>query len=328
MIFGNVKFEGKVVLAPLAGVTDSAFRLLCRRMGAAAVFTEMVSVDGLVKRSNKTMEYLKFREAERPIGFQLFGSRAEIFAQAVEKVQPLLPDLIDLNFGCPVKKVVQRGAGAALLKDLKKMQAIAEVVVRKASVPVFAKIRKGWDNETANTVEIAKRLEQCGVQAITIHPRTQAQQFKGSADWSTIASVKQAVSVPVIGSGDVRSVEDVKKMFDETGCDLVMIGRSSLGNPWLFEQTNYFLSTGKILTAPSLTTRLNIILEHFEDKIELSGERSALTEMRKHFSWYLKGLPGAARIRAELFSLNEVDAVKERLVLFFKNLENNENQNL
>lgn len=307
-------------MAPLAGITDSSFRAICRQMGAAAVFSEMVSVDGLVQGSEKTKDYLKFRTAERPIGFQLFGADAEIFGEAVDIVMQLLPDFIDLNFGCPVKKVVKRGAGSALLKDLNKLKAITEIVVRRSTVPVFAKIRKGWDSETVNAIETAKLLEQCGVAAITIHPRTQTQQFRGNADWTAIAGVKQAVSLPVFGNGDIRNAEDVKRMFDETGCDFVMIGRAALGNPWIFEQANYYLKTGKMLALPSLNERLKIILKHFDDKIDLSDTKTALMELRKHLSWYLKGLPGCAKIRAELFGLTDAAVVKETIIRFFHDL--------
>ncbi len=314
------QLKGRAVLAPLAGVADSSFRLICREMGAAMVFTEMISADGLVQQSEKTYSYLFFRKKERPIGFQLFGSNPDIFARAMEIVLPYEPDFIDINFGCPVKKVVKRGAGAALLKNLPLLEQIARAVVRHSTVPVFAKIRKGWDSPNINAVEVAKILEQSGVQTVTIHPRTQTEQFRGHSDWEMIARVKAAVSIPVIGNGDIRIAADAQRMIDETGCDLVMIGRGSLGNPWLFRQVNDLLNSGVHIPPPDLTERLDVMLRHFDDKISLSGTRQAILEMRKHFSWYIKGLPGSSRVRAELFLLKDVESIKNKLREFFSKM--------
>ncbi|OQX94917.1 tRNA dihydrouridine synthase DusB [candidate division KSB1 bacterium 4572_119] len=322
MIFGNMKLDGKVLLAPLAGVTDSSFRLICRELGATAVLTEMISADGLMRGNKRTREYMFFRKSERPIGFQLFGTDPEIFARAVDQVMEEQPDFIDLNFGCPVKKVTSRGAGSALMKDPAKIARIADAVVKKSPVPVFAKIRKGWDARSENAVKVAKELEQSGVQAIVIHPRTQAEQFKGHSDWSMIGKVKQAVSIPVIGNGDIRGGEDAQRMINETGCDLVMIGRGSLGNPWVFQQVNHFLKTGEKLQPPDLEEMFRIIVRHLDDKISLTGPRRAVYEMRKHISWYLRGLPGCAQMRAQLFDLTEVDEIKNKLKEFFSNIEN------
>ncbi len=314
MMLGNVRIKGKVVLAPLAGVTDSSFRWICRQLGAAAVFTEMISADGLVRESQKTREYMAFREAERPIGFQLFGSDPEIMAQAAEIAAEMKPDFIDLNFGCPVKKVVKRGAGAALLKDVALVGKIARAVVKVSPAPVTAKIRKGWNQKSANALEIARELEQAGVAAITVHGRTQSEMFRGTADWEIIAEIKRKISIPVIGNGDVRSAEDAKKMLDETGCDLVMIGRGALGNPWIFQQANYFLETGELLPPPTPQQKLEIILRHLDDRVQGEQSKRALFEMRKHLSWYVKGLPGCAHVRAQLFQLNELGEVKDKLV--------------
>ena len=224
MILNNTIPDGQAVLAPMAGVADSSFRLICRQLGAAMVFSEMVSADGLVHDNLRTKEYLFFRQSERPIAIQLFGSDALTMKKAVKLVEPFEPDFIDLNFGCPVKKVVRRGAGSALLKDVINLKKIAENVVTATKLPVIAKIRRGWDEKSVNAIEVAKILEQCGVKAVTIHPRTQAQQFKGSANWQIIREIKKSVSIPVIGNGDIRVAEDAKRMIDETNCDLVMIG--------------------------------------------------------------------------------------------------------
>ncbi len=315
-----MKLDSRVVLAPLAGISDSSFRSICRSMGAAIVFTEMISVDGLVQKSSRTIDYLFFREDERPIGFQLFGSDPNIFARAVELVEQYQPDFIDLNFGCPVKKVVKRGAGAALLKDTDQLERIAWEAVRHASKPVFAKIRKGWDEKNVNVLEVAKRLEQCGITAITVHPRTQSQGYRGHSDWQTIKLIKENVSIPIIGSGDVRSAEDARKMMDETDCDLVMIGRGCLGNPWIFKETNYFLKTGKYLPRPSLKEKLDVILNHLEDMVSIKGDKKGLQELRKHLGWYTKGLQNSAKIRAELFRLQNKKEIRICLIKYFDNI--------
>lgn len=320
MIFNEMKLEGQVILAPLAGISDSPFRSICRSMGAAMVLTEMISADGLVQESSRTLDYLFFRENERPIGFQLFGSNPDIFARAVAIVEQYQPDCIDLNFGCPVKKVVKRGAGAALLKDIDQLEKIAREVVRQASKPVFAKIRKGWDEKTINALEVAKRLEQCGISAITIHPRTQSQGYRGHSDWQTIKLIKESVSIPVIGSGDVKSAEDARRMMDETGCDLVMIGRGSLGNPWIFKEANHFLKTGEHLPQPSLKEKLAVILNHLEDMVSIKGEKKGLQELRKHLGWYTRGLPNSAKIRMDLFQLNNKEDIRTCILKYFDNI--------
>jgi len=320
MIFNEMKLEGRVVLAPLAGISDSPFRSICRSMGAAMVFSEMISADGLFQKNSRTLDYLFFRENERPIGFQLFGSDPNIVARAVELVEQYQPDFIDLNFGCPVKKVVKRGAGAALLKDIDQLEKIAREVVRHASKPVLAKIRKGWDEKNINALEVAKRLEQCGINAITIHPRTQSQGYRGHSDWLTIKLIKENISIPVIGSGDVKSVEDARRMLDETGCDLVMIGRASLGNPWIFKEANHFLKTGEHLPRPSLKEKLDVILNHLEEMILLKGEKKGLQELRKHLGWYTRGLPNSAQIRTALFQLKNKEEIKTCLIKYFDNI--------
>ncbi|MBC8180336.1 tRNA dihydrouridine synthase DusB [candidate division KSB1 bacterium] len=320
MTFDNLKLDGKVVLAPMAGITDSSYRVICREMGASMVFSEMISADGLYRKNENTQDYLFFRQNERPIGYQLFGSDPGIMPIAVDMLLTFRPDFIDLNFGCPVTKVVKRGAGAALLKDIPTLTRIAKGVVRLSTVPVFAKIRKGWDEQNINAYEVARILEQCGIKAITIHPRTRAQQFGGRSDWDVITKIKNIVSIPVIGSGDIQSAQDAKKMLDETGCDLVMIGRGALGNPWIFKQANYFLKTGQHLPEPNLTERLKVILNHFDDKIKMSGPQSAMFEMRKHFAWYVKGLPGCTDLKVELFKLKNIDDIRNTLNNYFQDL--------
>lgn len=320
MIFNDIKLEGRVVLAPLAGISDSSFRSICRSMGAAIVFTEMISADGLLQKNSRTLEYLFFREHERPIGLQFFGSDPTTFVRAIALIEQHQPDFIDLNFGCPVKKVIKRGAGAALLKDLDRLEEITKQVVKRASKPVFAKIRKGWDNNSINALEAAKRLEQCGVRAITIHPRTQAEGYRGHSDWQIIKLLKENLSIPIIGSGDVRSAEDARRMLEETGCDLVMIGRSSLGNPWIFREANHFIKTGLKLPSPTLVEKLDLILNHLEDMILIKGENKGLRELRKHLGWYIKGLPNSAKIRAELFRFKNKNEITTCLTKYFNDI--------
>jgi len=320
MTFENLKLDGKVVLAPMAGITDSSYRVICREMGASMVFSEMISADGLYRKNENTQDYLFFRQNERPIGYQLFGSEPGIMPIAVDMILTFKPDFIDLNFGCPVTKVVKRGAGAALLKDIPTMTRITREVVRLSTVPVFAKIRKGWDEQNINAFEVAKSLEQCGIKAITIHPRTRAQQFSGKSDWEVIRKIKRIVSIPVIGSGDIRNAHDAKRMLDETGCDLVMIGRGCLGNPWIFKQADYFLKTGQTLPEPTLNERFEVILNHFDDKIKMSGPQSAMFEMRKHFAWYVKGLPDSTDLKVELFKLKDINEIRNTLSNYFQDL--------
>lgn len=322
MKLNEIHLDGRVILAPLAGISDSPFRNICRGFGAAMVFTEMISVDGLLRNNRRTLEYVFFRESERPIGFQLFGSDPDAFVRALSIIEPFQPDAIDLNFGCPVRKVVKRGAGAALLKDIDRLEEITRAVVQHSSRPVMAKIRKGWDNKNDNALEVAKRLEQCGVAAVTIHPRTQAQGYAGRADWETIAIIKRELSVPIIGSGDVRSGEDAQRMIDETGCDLVMIGRASLGNPWIFQQANHFLKTGHKLPPPNLGQRLEVIQRHLADLVAVKGERIALREIRKHLGWYLKGLPNSGKVRNELFQIKGGSELMNHLIAYFAELSN------
>ena len=322
MILGKVQLDGPAVLAPLAGVADSSFRLLCRQLGAAIVFSEMISADGLVRDDRRTQQYLSFQENERPIGIQIFGSNSTIMAEAAKRVEAVAPDFIDLNFGCPVKKVVKRGAGAAILKDLTLLRKITSAVRTATSLPVTAKIRSGWSESNINAIEIAHILEDCGVCAITIHPRTQTQLFKGHANWEIIRYVKQAVSIPVIGNGDIKNAVDAKKMLSETGCDLVMIGRGALGNPWIFKQINDCFKTNLFNNiAITLDQRLNVCLQHLDSVVKDKGKYRGIFEMRKHLAWYIKGLPYNSAFKATLFKLKEIEQVKEELINYFKRVK-------
>jgi len=309
----DVSVDPPIVLAPLAGLTDSAMRRLCRRNGAAMVWTEMVSAEGTVRNSWKTFELLTFHEEERPIAFQLFGSRPESMAEATRRIASLKPDVIDVNAGCPVKKVVKSTSGAALMRDLTLLRDVVQAVLESTTLPVTVKIRSGWDDCSINAPEAAGMLGELGVAAITVHPRTRAQGFKGVSDWSLLPEVKRSCTVPVIGSGDVKTPEDALRMLEETGVDGVMIGRGAVGNPWLFARTAALIATGETPPEPTLAERLRLAIEHLELIVEAKGEHRGVMEMRKHIVAMLKGFPGAVELRRELVIMNGSELVRGRL---------------
>jgi tRNA-dihydrouridine synthase B len=311
MKIGNLILSGKVLLAPLAGIADTAFRLIAKRFGASLVYTEMVSAEGLVRGNTGSLRLLYFKAEERPIGVQIFGSDPESMAQASRVIDKLKPDLIDLNFGCPVKKVVQKNGGSALLKDLRLVERIISAVTTSSSLPVTVKTRSGWDQNRLVAVQVAKIAEDCGAKAIAIHPRTQKDDYSKKADWDIIAEAKKAVKIPVIGSGDIFTPQDAKNMLDHTDCDAVMIGRGALGNPWIFAQVNHFLKYGELLPEPSLDEKIEICLEHAELSVKEKGEYVGLRTMRKHLAWYTMGMPRSVELRQKLFILETLDEVKQ-----------------
>jgi len=300
----------------MAGAADSAFRMIAKEGGAAMVYSELVSAEGLVRDSCKTHDLMVFSPQERPIGIQLFGSEPKSMAEAARHVEALQPDLIDINFGCPVKKVIKHGAGSAVLKDLSLLRSIVHAVVQASHLPVTMKIRIGWDHESIVAVEAARICECEGASAITVHARTRSMGYSGKADWTVIRQVKEAVQIPVFGNGDVITPQDAKHMLDETGCDLVMIGRGAMGRPWIFQHVHHFLQTGELLLEPTLDERFKICLKHLDLSIQQKGEKRAVREMRKQFGWYIKGLRGASQLRAELFQMTEREAVHARLQAF------------
>jgi tRNA-dihydrouridine synthase B len=297
---GDLELENPLILAPMAGITDSAFRLIAKRHGAALVFSEMVSSIALTRGGDKSFDMIRATPQERPFGVQIEGPDPDSMAEAARIAQDYC-DLIDLNFGCPVRKVVAEPtpAGAGLLKYPDRIERIIRAVVKVSTKPVTVKIRSGWDHRSINAAQIAKIAEDSGVSAITLHPRTRKQGFSGRADWSLIAKVKGTVSIPVIGNGDVFEPQDAKRMMDLTGCDGVMIGRGTLGNPWIFSRTLKFLETGEIPPEPSPEEKLETLLELMKLMVKFKGEERATLEIRKHVGWFLKGLPHTKATRVK-----------------------------
>jgi nifR3 family TIM-barrel protein len=285
----------------------------------------MVSIDGLLYKNDSSLRLLKIFPGEQPIGFQLFGNDEEIFKQVVPQILKYQPSVVDLNFGCPVRKVVSRGAGAALLKDLDKLQKIVSLVKSISSVPVMAKIRLGWDSESIVAVDAAQAVASGGADAITVHARTRSQGYSGKADWRYIALVKESVKIPVIGNGDVFDGDSADQMFKSTAADGIMLARGTLGNPWIFRQVLHFLQQDQQVKTPDLTERFSVIDRHYRMEMQLYGEELAIKQMRKHFAWYLHGLPHAAKMRHEIFKLQTYAEIKNSFTRYvdFLNLENN-----
>jgi tRNA-dihydrouridine synthase B len=322
---GDVEFDSPFVLAPLAGVSDSPFRQLAREQGASAVYTEMVSADGLARGNQATLDYCRFQPHERPIGIQLFGSDPGVMAEATRILCDLpeagRPDLIDINMGCPVRKVVNRCAGAALLNDLQRLGSIVERMSEASTIPVTAKIRLGWDGHSQNVVEVSKRLEQSGATAVAIHARTRAEKFEGQAHWEMIAAAKEAVGIPVIGNGDVRSPADAARMLEATGCDLVMLGRAAFGDPWVFRRVRAHHERGESLPLPSAAERLEAGVRHLELLVADVGEGIAAKEMRKHVAWYIRGLPHSHKVRDQVNQTRGAEELAELLAVYLETLQ-------
>lgn len=301
MLIGAVAVaEPAVVLAPMAGVTDLPFRLLAKEMGCSLLYSEMVSDKGLLHNNCHTLDMLRIDDRERPVAVQIFGSEPYSMAAAARIVARAGADIVDINMGCPTPKIVKNGEGSALMRRPELARDILAAVVDAVNVPVTVKIRKGWDEASVNAVEIAALAEQAGVSAIAVHGRTREQFYAGTADWDIIRRVKERVSIPVIGNGDVRTPQDAERLLAYTGCDAVMVGRAAQGNPWIFRQIGHYLAGRGLLPPPSLAERLEVLARHLEMLIEHKGEHIAIREMRRHAAWYTKGLPRAAEIRLRL----------------------------
>lgn len=297
MKFKNFQVENEVFLAPMAGVTDLPFRLICKEYGSGLLYTEMINAKALCFDDANTKRMLKTEEAERPVAVQIFGSEPEFMGSAARILNDYEYEIIDINMGCPAPKVVKNGDGSALMKNPKLAYSVMKAVVDNTDKPVTVKIRKGWNDASINAVEIAELAQKAGVCALTVHGRTREQYYSGKADWDIIRDIKNTLDIPVIGNGDVTSVEDAIAIREHTGCDAIMIGRGAQGNPWIFERINTYLKTGIVLDPPTPDERLDVAVRHLSSAIEAYGEYVGIREMRKHIGWYLKGMRGSARFR-------------------------------
>lgn len=321
---GNVELNGQVILAPMAGVCNSAFRKICKEMGCALVCAEMVSDKGMVYNSKKTKDMLYFEEAERPISQQIFGSDKDTFVEAAKMVYDIMhPDIIDINMGCPVPKVAVRSqAGSALLKNPELIYDIVSAVVASVPVPVTVKIRSGWDANSINAVEVAKTCEKAGASAITVHPRTRSQLYSGKADLEIIKKVKESVKIPVIGNGDITDIESAKYMLEYTKCDAIMIGRGVLGNPWLIKEIDEYLKTGIIIEKPTYEEKIKMCYKHLSYLLKIKNEHVSVLEMRSHIAWYIKGMPYHKEIKNLIFAAQTKEDITEILDNYLKKLYN------
>ncbi len=321
MKIGNFETENNVFLAPMAGITDTAFRIICRRYGAGLVYSEMVSAKGLHYKDKKTAELMKITDAEQPCAIQLFGSEPEILAEAVYETVKTGTKLIDINMGCPAPKIVNNGDGSALMKNPKLMGEIMRAVSNVSPVPVTAKIRKGWDENSVNALFAAEILEASGAAAIAVHGRTRREFYSGKSDWDIIKKIKERVKIPVIGNGDIWTAQDAKRMFEYTGCDAVMVARGAQGNPFIFRQINTLLGTGEEETYPTYRERAEQALEHTAMLVEEKGESRGVREARKHIAWYIKGMPGASKIKTEIFKIGDFAVMRSILEDYINQLQ-------
>lgn len=308
---GNVEIKNQIVLAPMAGICNSSFRKIIKQMGCGLIYAEMVSDKAITYNNQKTIDMLYMEEEERPVTQQIFGCDKDSFVEAAKYIEKTMhPDIIDINMGCPVPKVALRAqAGSALLKDISKIKEIVSSVVEAVSVPVTVKIRSGWDHDHINAAEVAKACEESGASAICIHPRTRSQGYDGHSDWQIIKDVKQAVKIPVIGNGDIKTIYDAEKMIKETKCDAIMIGRGVLGNPWLIKQIDNYLNKSIMIDNPTNEEKVDMAIYHLNSLSKQKEEKIAILEIRNHIAWYLKGITGANEIKNKVYKSNSINDI-------------------
>ncbi len=314
---GEVTLQNNTILAPMAGVTDLPFRVLCAEQGAGLVCMEMVSAKAIYYKNRNTEELMEIDPEEHPVSLQLFGSDPEIISEMAKQIEEKPFDILDINMGCPVPKVVNNGEGSALMKNPKLVEEIISRTVKAIHKPVTVKFRKGFDEEHVNAVEIARIAEQSGAAAVAVHGRTREQYYAGKADWDIIAQVKEAVSIPVFGNGDVTDGKSAVALLKQTGCDGIMIGRAVRGNPWIFREINHYLDTGEVLESPTADEVGDMILRHAQMELELKGEYTAVREMRKHIAWYTAGYPHSAALRRQVNEIDDFETLKETVQRIF-----------
>ena len=312
MKIGNVQLDNEVFLSPMAGVTDLPFRTICKEKGCGMLYTEMINAKALCYDDENTKKMLNLEDDGHPVAVQIFGSDPEYMGKAAFIMNQYTNDILDINMGCPAPKVIKNGDGSALMRNPKLAAEVLTAVVKNSEKPVTLKIRKGWDDDSVNAVEIAKIAEECGISALAIHGRTREQFYSGKADWDIIAEIKQAINIPVIGNGDVFEVQDAVNMLEKTKCDAIMIGRGAQGNPWIFNRINHYMKTGEILPEPTLEEKINTAIRHMNLAVAEHGDYVAVREMRKHIGWYLKGLKNSAKYRDQI---NKITDYKEVIAM-------------
>lgn len=320
MKIGKIEIENPLILAPMEDVTDLAFRRICKQLGADIVYTEFTSSEALIRDVDKAFKKIEISDEERPVAIQVFGSNAESMASAAEKLEQFKPDFIDINCGCWVKKLVARGEGAGLLRDLKNFEKVVKATVNATKLPVTVKTRLGWDSNSIVILEVAKMVEQAGAQALTVHCRTRCQGYKGNADWSWLSKIKKEISIPLIGNGDVQAVEDVENMLD-IGCDGVMIGRGAISNPWIFKQAKHYLRTKEHLPEVNLKEKIELCVAHLNITVQNKGVNKSVIPFRKFYVGYLKGIKNVSKLRSDIMKITEHNEIIDRLYLFLKENE-------
>ncbi|HOD12601.1 MAG TPA: tRNA dihydrouridine synthase DusB [Candidatus Omnitrophota bacterium] len=319
MKIGKIEIHNPVFLAPMEDVSDTPFRLICKRLGADVLVTEFTSSEALIRNVKTAFHKISIRDEERPIGVQIFGSNEETMANAARIAESIRPDFIDINCGCWVRNLVARGEGAGLLKNIPKLERIIKKVVATVTVPVTVKTRLGWDHDNIVILDVAKIVEAQGAKALTVHCRTRSQGYGGNADWSWLEKIRKTISIPLIANGDIKTPEHAKILF-EMGCDGIMIGRAAISNPWIFQQTKHFLSTGQHLSEATMQERIDLCIEHLRLSVQFKGKRTGVADFRKHYAGYLSGFPFIARLRAGLIALNDSDEIIRQLTNFKQSL--------